>query len=77
MKKTLRKKTENGSSVLFITHNMRYIDDCDYVYFMDKGEIVLEGEPHNVKNNKIYKEFSIEINKVNFKNNYNRNLKRN
>ncbi|MCF7935225.1 MAG: ATP-binding cassette domain-containing protein [Synergistales bacterium] len=44
-----RHLTENGSSVLIITHREDVSEGCDRSYLMCAGEIVLEGSPEAVK----------------------------
>ncbi len=47
----LLKETEEqlGLSVVIATHDIDIVPlYCDYVYVMDKGEVILEGTPHEV-----------------------------
>lgn len=39
---------EKGVTIIFITHYMEEVVDADYVYVMDQGKVVLEGNPKGV-----------------------------
>lgn len=39
---------KKGVTVLLITHYMEEVVDADYVYVMDKGEVVMQGTPREV-----------------------------
>ena len=39
---------KKGVTVILITHYMEEVVDADYVYVMDKGEIVMQGTPREV-----------------------------
>ena len=43
--------------VLIIEHDLELIwDNCDYVHFLSEGELLFQGEPHEVKNNRVVAE---------------------
>ena len=39
---------KKGVTVLLITHYMEEVVDADYVYVMDKGEVVMQGTPREI-----------------------------
>ncbi|MCR5546053.1 MAG: energy-coupling factor transporter ATPase [Lachnospiraceae bacterium] len=39
---------KKGVTVILITHYMEEVVDSDYVYVMDKGKVVMEGDPRNI-----------------------------
>ena len=39
---------KKGVTVLLITHYMEEVVDADYVYVMDKGEVVMQGTPRQI-----------------------------
>lgn len=39
---------EKNVTIILITHYMEEVVDCDYVFVMDSGEIILEGTPKEV-----------------------------
>lgn len=39
---------EKGVTIIFITHYMEEVVDADYVYVMDQGKVVMEGNPKGV-----------------------------
>ena len=43
-----RKLTKNVTTII-ITHNVERLKDCDYIYSMNKGKVVEEGEPEELK----------------------------
>ncbi|MBI5643362.1 MAG: ABC transporter ATP-binding protein [Deltaproteobacteria bacterium] len=59
-RKMLKKiKDENGISILYTSHNMPEMEEMsDRVIFMDKGRIIAEGEPAEIK--KKFKSGSLE-----------------
>ena len=39
----------NGTSILLVSHSCSQVNQhCDYVYLLDRGQILLEGKPHDV-----------------------------
>lgn len=42
---------EKGVTIILITHYMEEVTDVDYVFVMEKGKVVLEGEPRSVFSN--------------------------
>ena len=38
----------NGVTVILITHYMEEVVDADYVFVMDQGKVVMEGEPREI-----------------------------
>ncbi|MCI5857275.1 MAG: energy-coupling factor transporter ATPase [Agathobacter sp.] len=43
-----RLNREKGVTILLITHYMEEVVDADYVYVMEKGQIVMDGTPHQI-----------------------------
>ncbi len=39
---------EKGVTIILITHYMEEVVDADYVYVMDKGKVVMEGNPKGI-----------------------------
>ncbi len=39
---------EKGVTIILITHYMEEVVDADYVYVMDQGKVVLEGNPRGI-----------------------------
>ncbi len=39
---------EKGITIILITHYMEEVVDADYVFVMDKGKVVMEGEPRQI-----------------------------
>jgi len=45
----LKELKEHGKTVILIEHNMNLIREmCDYVFVMDSGKLLAEGEPDKV-----------------------------
>ena len=45
----LRMLKSNGTSILLVSHSCSQVNQhCDYVYLLDRGQILLEGKPHDV-----------------------------
>ncbi|MCS7184146.1 MAG: ATP-binding cassette domain-containing protein [Patescibacteria group bacterium] len=52
IREILRKRRENGDTILLIEHDMNFVMDIsDYVFVMSEGKLVAEGEPKIIKNN--------------------------
>lgn len=49
--KHVKKLHEKGKTIIYITHNLEELHDADRIIVMDRGRIVLEGEPENVLSN--------------------------
>ena len=39
---------EKGVTIILITHYMEEVVDADYVYVMDQGKVVMEGNPRGI-----------------------------
>jgi ABC-type multidrug transport system fused ATPase/permease subunit len=39
---------QGSKTILIIAHRFSTIENCDYVYKLDKGRIVAQGEPQDV-----------------------------
>lgn len=39
---------KKGVTIILITHYMEEVVDADYVYVMDKGQVVMQGTPRNI-----------------------------
>ncbi|MBN2874676.1 MAG: ABC transporter ATP-binding protein [Spirochaetales bacterium] len=52
IKEMIREQRDRGATILLTTHNMYAADElCDRVAFMDKGKILAEGSPRELKLN--------------------------
>ena len=40
-----RLNTEKGITVIYITHHIEEVEDADYLYVMDQGQVALQGSP--------------------------------
>ena len=44
---------QKGVTILLITHYMEEVVDADYVYVMEKGKIVMQGAPRELKEHRL------------------------
>ena len=52
LKDVVREEISKGKIVLFSSHQMNYIEEfCDSIAILNKGEIVLQGDLHQIKHN--------------------------
>ena len=56
-------KQLKGKTVILVTHGLQYLKYSDYIYVMDQGEIVEQGEFDQVKDTELYQKF-IELDEV-------------
>ena len=50
LKEVVREEIDKGKIVLFSSHQMNYIEEfCDSIAILNKGEIVLQGDLHQIK----------------------------
>ena len=47
----IKKLRDQGATIVYTTHYMEEVTDVDYVFVMEKGKVVLEGEPRSVFSN--------------------------
>ena len=51
LKKEILKLREEGSTIIFSTHNMASVEElCDYITLINKSETILDGEINQVRN---------------------------
>jgi len=46
--KTIKKLHRKGKTIVYITHNLEELHDADRIIVIEKGKIMLEGEPESV-----------------------------
>ena len=52
LKDVVREEISKGKIVLFSSHQMNYIEEfCDSIAILNKGELVLQGDLHQIKHN--------------------------
>ncbi len=52
LKDVVREEIESGKIVLFSSHQMNYIEEfCDSIAILNKGQIALKGDLHQIKHN--------------------------
>ncbi len=62
---------ERGTTILLVEQNARLaMEVADYVYIMENGRIVLEGDPSELKNNADVREFYLGLNAVGSRKSY-------
>lgn len=52
-----------GKSIIMITHGLQYLKYTDYIYVMDHGKIILEGDFESIKETELYQKF-LELDEV-------------
>lgn len=53
IKQIVRELNKKGETIVVIEHDMNFVMDiADYVFVMDAGEVIAEGKPKQVQNNK-------------------------
>jgi ABC-2 type transport system ATP-binding protein len=53
---------ENGTSIIFSTHNMNSVEElCDHIALVNKGRLVLKGAVNNLKNKYKTGNFSVSL----------------
>ena len=53
IKKIIRELNKKGATILLIEHDMNFVMDLvDYIFVMDAGNVIAEGKPRNIQNNK-------------------------
>ena len=64
LKNLLENLRSNGKTIIFSSHRLEDIEQmCDYVIFLKKGEIIVQGDIESVKSRYDYKnEFLIRVN---------------
>jgi len=50
IKEEIRRLAENGATIIFSTHRMEQVEEiCEHIVLMNKGQKILDGSVHNVK----------------------------
>ena len=53
IKKIIRELNKKGATILLIEHDMNFVMDLvDYIFVMDAGNVIAEGKPRQIQNNK-------------------------
>jgi len=53
IKNIIRELNKKGATILLIEHDMNFVMDLvDYIFVMDAGNVIAEGKPRNIQNNK-------------------------
>ena len=51
--KLIKKLNKKGATILLIEHDMNFVMDLvDYIFVMDAGNVIAEGKPRQIQNNK-------------------------
>ena len=62
IKEFLKEKT-----VVMTTHNLQFLKDSDFIYYMDQGQILVNGNFDDIKRTDLFKAFEKQIEQINQK----------
>ena len=66
----------NNKTVIMTTHNIQFLKDADFIYYMDKGRISAKGAFNDIKDTELFKAFQNQKETLNTKTEEARRLKR-